>query len=220
MTAPPVFDADAGRLLIAEPTLKVLVAHAADPVAAALTPGAEEELALLQAEGVIRGPQAHPALADALAAMVAPRLCTLELSYSGRAMQGWVSYDAAALLLPERDDDARRRILLARHPTLLPDALARLVDLGPRPHPGSEAPVPYVEGAIPGVVRQWRLAAMWTLDSGVRGGTGLEVLDTEGGLWLLEPGEDGGMTAWPVTPTFVWRKLVRLVMRRDAEAPR
>lgn len=219
MTAPPELDADAGRLLIAPPTLDVLVAHAADPVGAALAPGATEELARLQVAGVIRGPRAHPVLADALAAMVAPRLCTLELSYAGRSMQGWASYDASALLLPEREDADGRRVLLARHPTLLPDVLARLADLGPRPHPEG-APVRYEDGAISGVLRHWRLAARWTLDSGARGGSDLEVVDTEGGLWLLEPSDDGLPLAWPVTPTFVWRRIVRLVMRRDADATR
>jgi hypothetical protein len=203
VTAAPVLDASRGRLRIAEPTLTVLVAHAADPVAAAVESGAEEQLAALRAAGVIEGGRAHPAIAPAVAAIVRPELCTLELAYSGKAMRGWVSYDGAALLLPVRDDD-ERRTLLSLHPTLLPEALARLVDLGPRPRPDATAPVS--PDAVGDVRRRWRLSAAWT-----SGGARLEILDAASGLWLLE-GEDA--LAWPVTPTFVWRHIVRMLMRR------
>ena len=208
MTAAPVLDAAKGRLRIAEPTLTVLVAHAADPVAAALeVAGAETQLAALRAAGVIAGGRAHPAIASALAAIVRPELCTLELEHSGKAMRGWVSYGGAALLLPAGDDDDRRTLIQV-HPTLLPEALARLVDLGPRPRPAATAPV--AAGDVVDVRRRWRLSAAWTLEDGARGGAALEILDAADGLWLLERGS----LAWPVTPTFVWRHIVRLVMRR------
>jgi hypothetical protein len=207
VTAAPVLDAAKGRLRIAEPTLTVLVAHAADPVGAALeVADAETQLATLRAAGVIQGGRAHPAIASALAAIVRPELCTLELEYSGKAMRGWVSYGGAALLLPAGDDD--RRTLIQLHPTLLPEALARLVDLGPRPRPDATAPV--AAGEVGDVRRRWRLSAAWTLADGTPGGAALEILDAADGLWLLERGS----LAWPVTPTFVWRHIVRLLMRR------
>jgi hypothetical protein len=213
MTAVPELDAEGGRLLIGEPTLRVLVAHAADPVDVALQgPDAVRELAALTEAGVIAGGRAHPALAGALAAIVQPELCTLELSYSGKAMQGWMSYDAAALLLPVRDDREQRRTLLALHPTVVPGALAALVDLGPREAADVREPR---TGAVPGVRRQWRLEAAWRLEGDVAGGDGLEVLDSADGLWLLTSGE-GESIAWPVTPTLVWRHIVRVVMRRAA----
>jgi hypothetical protein len=208
VSAAPVLDAEKARLRIAEPALTVLVAHAADPVAAALEDGAEEQLAVLRAAGVIEGGRAHPAIAGALAAILHPDLCTLELAYSGRSMRGWCSSTDAALLLPASEDD-ERRTLLAVHPTLLPEALARLVGLGPRPRPDATAPV--APDAIGDVTRRWRLAAAWTLDDGTPGGGTLEIADTPGGLWLLH--DD---LAWPVTPTFAWRHIVRLLMRRVA----
>jgi hypothetical protein len=129
-------------------------------------------------------------------------------------MQGWVSYDAAALLLPATGGEERRR-LMSLHPTLLPEALARLVDLGPRPRPDTTEPVSAADPGIREVRRRWRLGATWTLDDGANGSAALEVLDAETGLWLVHPGADE-LLAWPVTPTFVWRQIVRIVMRRAA----
>jgi hypothetical protein len=213
------FDPQRARLLIGEETLRVLVAHTADPVAVAVEDGAVDELANLQAAGVISRGRAHPAVAEALAAIVRPELSTLELSYGGKSMRGWASYGAAALLLPEREGDDGRRVLLAVHPTVLPAALAALVDLGPRPRPDGAAPVVYVAGAIPDVQRQWRLEAAWTLEDGTTGGDGLEVLDTAEGVWMLTTGEEGGQPiAWPVTPTLVWRHIVRIIMRRAVDS--
>jgi hypothetical protein len=215
MTGAPELDPK-GELLVAEPTLAVLIAHAADPVHAALQgEEAQDQLALLQAAGVIQGGSSHPAIRGALAAIVKPELCTLELAYAGRSMQGWVSHSDAALLLPAADGDERRR-LMQLHPTLLPEVLARLVDLGPRPRPSASEPLTYENGAVGEVRRRWRLGATWTLEDGTTGGDGIEVLDTDTGLWVLAPRDDELM-AWPVTPTFVWRHIVRLVMRRAAE---
>ena len=188
----------------------MLVAHAADPVRRRSRPDAEAQLTVLQAAGVITGGRAHPVIAGALAAILQPDLCTLELEHSGRSMQGWCSATDAALLLPERDDGGGRRQLLAVHPTLLPEALARLVDLGPRPRPQATAPVGPEDIGEP--TRRWRLAAAWT-DDGRSGGDGLEVLDTPAGCGCWRATTP---IAWPVTPTFAWRHVVRLLMRRAA----
>jgi hypothetical protein len=212
MTDGPRLDVAKRSLLIDEPTLEVLVAHAADPVTVAVA-GATAELGLLHAAGIIEGGRAHPAIAGALAAIVHPDLCTLELAYSGRSMRGWVSHRHAALLLPPSGDDERRRLVQV-HPTLLPEALARLVDLGPRPRAASGVPVPPDDPAVGAVRRRWRLAATWTLDDGTAGGATLEVIDADSGLWLLHPGDGDAAQAWPVTPTFVWRHIVRVLMRR------
>lgn len=217
MTPAPALEPRKGRLLIAPPTLATLLAHAADPVGVALEgAAATEQLRALRAAAVIEGGRAHPAIAGALAAMVRPEICTLELSYDGRAMQGWVASGSAALLLPAGDDD-ERRALLALHPTLVPEAVARLADVGPRSRPAAAAPVPPDAAEIGEVRRHWRLAAAWVLEDETRGGAALEVLDAASGLWLLEPGEGPDALAWPVTPTFVWRHIVRLVMRRALE---
>ena len=216
MTVAPELDAS-GDLLVAEATLAVLISHAADPVHAALQGGdAQEQLALLHAAGVIQGGSSHPAIRGALAAIVRPELCTLELAYADRSMQGWVSESDAALLMPAGEEDERRR-LMRLHPTVLPEVLARLVDLGPRRRASAVEPIPYEDGAVGELRRRWRLGATWTLADGTAGGDGLEVLDADTGLWVLQPGDDE-LLAWPVTPTFVWRHIVRLVMRRAAEA--
>jgi hypothetical protein len=207
-----VFDPAKGRLELTEPALATLVAHAADPVAAATEDGAPERLRELAAAGVIRGGEAHPAIAGAIRAIVRPDLCTLELAHSGKAMRGWVSYDAAALLLPPGDGE--ERTLLALHPTLLPEALARFVELGPRPRAAAAAPVPPDDPSVGAVRRRWRLTAAWTLDDGSHGGGALEIADAESGLWLLHPSAGPDANAWPVTPTFVWRHIVRLLMHR------
>jgi hypothetical protein len=211
------FDPERGRLLIGEETLHVLVGHTADPVAVAVE-GAVDELAALQAAGVISGGRAHAAVSEALAAIVRPDLSTLELSSSGQSMRGWASYGAAALLLPEREGDDGRRQLLAVHPTVIPATLAGLVDLGPRLVRTNADPVVYVPDALPDVRRRWRLEAAWKLDDGTSGGDGVEVVDTADGLWMLTGDEGGRPIAWPVTPTLVWRHIVRIVMRRAADA--
>jgi hypothetical protein len=221
MSRPPELDAGQGRLLIGEPALRVLVAHAADPVAVAVEgESAVADLAALTEAGVIAGGRAHPAIAGAVAAMVRPEVCTLELSYSGKAMQGWVSHDAAALLLPARDDADERRVLLALHPTVVPGALAGLVDLAPREE--AEGREPCSPDGLADVARRWRLVARWELADGTPGSDGLEVIDTATGLWLVTGGPADqpapSPLAWPVTPTLVWRHIVRLVMRRAAES--
>ena len=199
------FEPAKGRVRLSEPALATLVAHAADPVASAAEDGAPRRLRELAEAGVIQGGRAHPAIADAVRAIVQPDLCTLELAHSGKAARGWVSYDAAALLLPAADED-ERRTLLALHPTLLPEALARLVELGPRPRVPVSTPVAPDDPAVGEVRRRWKLTAAWA-----DGGGTLEVIDADSGLWLVHAG-DGN--AWPVTPTFVWRHIIRLLMRR------
>ena len=218
--SPVAFDPAKGRLQITEPALAVLVGHTADPVGAAVEAGAAEHIAALQAAGVIDGGRAHPAVAAALAAIVRPTLCTLELAYSGKAMRGWASHAAAALLLPADADGGEHRTLLSVHPTLLPEALARLTELGPRPRPAATTPVAPGDPAVGPVRRRWRLSVAWTDEAGADGGGSLELLDAESGLWLLHPDDGGDELAWPVTPTFAWRHVVRLLMRRPAEPGR
>ncbi|MGH3322447.1 MAG: hypothetical protein ACRDN9_20185 [Streptosporangiaceae bacterium] len=96
--------------------------------------------------------------------------------------------------------------------------MARLVGLVPRPRPHRAEPLAYREGVLSDVVRHWRLRADWTGD-GESGGDEFEVVDTEHGMWVLRHG--GGNeapTAWPTTPTLVWRRLIRMTERRPAEA--
>jgi hypothetical protein len=75
-------------------------------------------------------------------------------------------------------------------------------------------PVRYEDGALGEVRRRWRLGATWALDDGSSGGDGIEVADAETGLWYLRAQDGEDLLAWPVTPTFVWRQIIRLPMRR------
>jgi hypothetical protein len=99
----------------------------------------------------------------------------------------------------------------------LPGALARLVELGPRPHAADAAPrrvtagelaralaAPGESALVEGLRRRWRVEAR-------RPGTRrvVEVLDTDTGLWLLMPDGPEVMLV-PVTPTRVFRLFVAL----------
>lgn len=245
MTLAPVVDETTGSVALAPETFTALVEHAADPAAAANAHGADEHLELLSQACLINSRGVLPRLADTLTAIVNPTICTLELRQSGKTMEGWADPSMAALLLPPDTDG--RRTLASLHPSLLPEALARLVDLGPSPRairaeplragesdldrllegePGGAAP-----GASPscdafgasspasGPRRRWRLSTRWSLDDGRSGGAALEAIHTDDGIWLLE-GEGDRLMAWPVTATTVWRLIVRLVMRRAADERR
>jgi hypothetical protein len=117
-----------------------------------------------------------------------------------------VTGDEVVLSTPGEDD-------LRVPADCLPGALARLVQLGPRPHASDAAPrrvgagelartlaAPGEQSLVDGLRRRWRVAA---------GRRVVEVLDTDSGLWLLMP--DGAeVDLVPVTPTRVFRLLVAL----------
>lgn len=214
MTPVPELESEAGGLWIAEPTLSVLVNYATGKnIPLAETTDSREQLALLRSAGVLdESGKPPPAVLDALEAMAHPEAATLELSYSGKAMLGWAGYPDAALLLPAGEDGRRR--LVSVPVSLLPESLSRLVDLRWRPRPQLARSVPYYEGALAGIRRHWQLSAAWMLEDGTPATRVLEVVDTESGLWMLRPSEDGGLMAWPSTSTSVFRCIVRLVMRR------
>lgn len=243
MTVVPVVDPATGSVALAPETLTVLRQYAADPAAAA--PGADQQLDLLARAGLIDANGVIGRLGDALATIVDPAICTVELHQSGKVMEGWVDSRLATLLLPPANDS--RRTLKWVHPSLLPEALARLVDLGPRTRAvraeplqlsaaglerllegdaatagevlGASAPTSAVAAATSlgsSVRRRWRLCCAWSLEDGESGRTAIEVVDSDDGIWLLE-GEKERLIAWPVTPTVIWRLIVRMLMRRGAD---
>lgn len=233
----PVVDGRTGSVSLAPEMFAALVQHALDPARAAAAPGGGDQLDLLSRAHLIERGRAHPRLAGVLAAIVNPSICTLELRQSGKTMEGWVDPDVAALLLPPDSDG--RCTLISLHPSLLPEALARLVDLRPRPQalraeplragthelarllegepPSPIPPPPQLPPAdslsAPALRRRWHLSTRWSLDDGRPQSAALEAIDSDEGLWLLE-GEGERMIAWPTTATTVWRLIVRLVMRR------
>ncbi len=120
----------------------------------------------------------------------------------------WLTSVRAALLLPL--DDTLRRRLTDLPVWALPDAVSRLVDLGPRPRPAEAEPVSLSKLLADGACRHWTLERTdLQADDGTLGGS-IEVVDTEAGLWVVEQGDDG-LVASPSNPTAVWRAMISLV---------
>jgi len=122
---------------------------------------------------------------------------------------------------------------------LLVDALVRLNNVGPRPRaepalriavapaelaqalatrePG-RATIPARDRAdafarlLGGLREHWRVAARWEPAEGALPGRALEVLDTDGGYWIVVP-DDPTVELWPSTPTAVFRALCGLFPR-------
>lgn len=173
-------------------------------------------------------------LREALAEAAEP-VVRLALQRGDRAGEGWVGPGWAVVSLPA---GAGRRIVAA--PTeFLPDALARLFELGPRPRPEPAVRVRVNAGvlaaslaardatAVPGVGERaaferlvsglrahWRVEARWPP---ARESTGLrvvEVLDSSAGAWLVIP-DGADVELWPSTPSVVFRELCGLLPRPD-----
>lgn len=154
----------------------------------------------------LRGVAAHPAVAAGLSAVLQP-VCTLRVGLTdaggiARAGEGWIGAQAAALLL---DRPEGSRDLITVQPAFVPAVVARVVRLGPRPleHPGPAC--------------TWRAEMSWTGRDGAAAGRALHVADDGKALRLVAP--DGLRVA--VTPTAVWRALIRLLpdtaeLARDA----
>jgi hypothetical protein len=146
--------------------------------------------------------------------------CELRLTRGDRSGHGWVGRDQAALVVP-----AGGVFRLHTVPTdFVPDALARLNDLGPRPGVEPAAPVRFDAGALAqavasgsheltGSVREhWRVDALWATPGGEPGGRYVEVLDASTGLWLVAP-LNGQVELVQVRPAEVFRLLCALLPR-------
>jgi hypothetical protein len=181
---------------------------------------------------------------EVLAAVRDP-VCALELRRGERQGRGWVDERVAALLVPAKEGG------LALHqvpPAFLPEALARMNDVAPRPRvqpavrlryaPGELAqalaardaetaarlggPDEHAAAAARRLVRtlreHWRVEARWEPAAGSPGVRALEVLDTDAGVWLVIP-DGASVELWPSTPTTVFRLLSGL-LPRDHELAR
>jgi hypothetical protein len=173
------------------------------------------------------------ALDDAGRAAMREPVCELLLARGDRRGRGWVDAETAVLEIPVPDGEPRHVQL---PPRFLPDALARLNDLSPRPRrepaerlrlgAGELAEILATRDAAragllagePGeqLVRalreHWSVTATWTPAPGSTGARIVEVLDTAAGLWLVVP-DDPGVELWPTTPTAVFRLLCALLPR-------
>jgi hypothetical protein len=198
------FDERTGRLRLDQPTFDHLVAwaeHVEDE------PG--PDLDALREAGAVRPGAAHPALARGLLTVTEP-VCRLRLQLSDergrvRAGDGWIRADAASLLL---DLPGGMRDFVTVHPAFVPEAVARLVRLGPRPRARSGPTRVPIERLTPGPWRVWRAEMSWT-GPGVHRRE-VHVVDGRDGLLLVELNGAEAVLR-PTTPTAVWRLLIRLL---------
>jgi hypothetical protein len=130
-----LFDAESGRLRLDRPAFDALIDWAADRRAGGV--------AELRAAGVVDDDGAcAPAISAGVDAVVAP-ICRLVLRIqnpAGRQEQheGWISGAVAAFLLATEGALCE---LVNVHPSFLPEAVARVVGLGPRPRLTGTVPV-------------------------------------------------------------------------------
>jgi hypothetical protein len=114
----------------------------------------------------------------------------------------------------------------------LPDALARLNDVAPRPRiepavtialePGVLATAlatrtaehPVLARTLEGLREHWRIESRWRPADGSAGVRAVEVVDSDAGMWLVIP-SDPTVELWPTTPTTVFRLIAGLFPRDD-----
>ena len=73
-----------------------------------------------------------------------------------------------------------------------------------------DAPHPVIDVLVPGPWRRWSVTSMWVEPSGRPASYGLQVIDTDQGMWRCEAsGVDASL--WPTRSTDVWRALTRLL---------
>jgi len=157
----------------------------------------------------------------------------LILQRGDRFGRGTVTGGDARITVPR--GDAEQEIVVASD--FAPDVLARLNDLGPRPRPEPFVPLqftaadfasvlaagdpaapalyadhePAAERFMAGFREHWRVEVSWKPD---RPGRAVEVVDTDGGLWLvIREGSDVELR--PTTPSAVWRLLILLICPDD-----
>jgi hypothetical protein len=179
------------------------------------------------------------ALDDAGRAAMREPVCELLLARGDRRGRGWVDAHTAVLAVPAPDGEPRHVQL---PPRFLPDALARVNDLAPRPRwepaerlrlgAGELAEIlatrdaaraglvagDAAERLVDALREHWSVTATWEPAPGSTGARVVEVLDTDAGLWLVVP-DDPGVELWPTTPTAVFRLLCAL-LPRDRELSR
>jgi hypothetical protein len=207
------FDARTGRLEAPCEQIEALIALE-DPAG----------IAGLEDAGAVVGGRLHDVLADALEAVRDP-VCELGLERGDRRGRGWVSARLAVLVVPAGDG---RLALHQAPPAFLPDVLARMNDVAPRPRIEAAGRLRYTAGELARILaardasdevartlvhelrEHWRVEVSWDPAPGSPGVRALEVLDTGAGVWLVIPDGDS-VELWPSTPTTVFRLLTGLL---------
>jgi len=120
-----------------------MVAYAGQPT------GDAAHLAELREAGAYRDGRLHPTLEEGLDAVLNP-VCRLEVRLAGAhgrddRCHGWVAGGAAGLLLPDREGLCEFVVV---HPGFVPERLARVVGLGPRPRTQAAGPLELGTGLL------------------------------------------------------------------------
>jgi hypothetical protein len=147
-----VADLEAGVLRLSRPALEALASMAGP----SLVPPAEETLGDLRAAGLLSPAGLHPMM-EPIAAAVAHPVVRLRFDYLGPGTPvecpGWISSVVAVLALPGPDGLDE---IVAVDTSFLPNRLAVIVGLGPRPGPRTSgsvrADVGLLEALISGMV--------------------------------------------------------------------
>jgi len=225
--AEPRFDPDIGLLVVTDRGFDVLCAAAAGESADAQAP----ETQSFTEAGALVSRRVHPALEARLQPALNPVL-ELVVSRDQDRTRAWLGEDDVCLLVPAEGE--WRRLVLVPAPAL-PELLADLVGLAPRPAPERREPLTATSpqlarliaeqrggrptaqraGELPDDVRlaveglrgHWRVAAH---RPGTAQGEMVEVLDASQGLWLVVP-QNGEVALLPTDPATVWRHLTRLI---------
>jgi hypothetical protein len=136
-----------------------------------------------------------PARLEGLMARLPDAPCELILERGARHGHGWVGAEHAALVVPAGRPAVRRLHVV---PTdFVPDALARLNDLGPSREEIFASPIRFAPAVLAQLIatdeldapvrEHWRVEAVWQRPAGEVASRSVEVLDTRRGLWLITP---------------------------------
>lgn len=197
------FDAPTGRLHLTQAGYEALLAFALESPEAPHMPGAHElsDSGMLE---VVQRADSLPIL-QALDALSSPERGRLQLTYDERSADIWVDRVTAVLVLPEEDG---LREIRPFQLSLLPLAIARLVDLRPGPVETSP-PDPQPASDLPDVIRAWTLAGC-DLDGTSRRDGAVDVIDTSRGWY--EPAAGTGDVV-PVRAHDIALRVARLIGR-------
>ncbi len=234
--AAPAMRAPAARLIVSDAELAALL-----ELARGGAPNAED-LAGPTAAGWVVGELPAGVLADGLAALLAP-VCELELQRGARRGHGAVDANCATLIVPGTEHGTHQLVVVTS--AFLPDVLSRLNDLSPRTSVPPAVRLRYAAGDLTRILasrdadlaaelagdegahaaaqlvstlrEHWRVEARWTPAGSSAGRRAVEVLDSDGGVWLVVP-DGAAVDLLPCTPTTVFRQLIGLLPDRSEVA--